>query len=182
MNLPKHKYLLTYRYAEIIQDLTLEFCNKYIDKRSRTHDQMVQASRSDKQCIIEAVGVSDTSRKGEIKLLGVSKGSVEELVGDYEDFLRQKGMPIYPKQSAKVGAFRAYVYRLSHLSNLSPLGYLKEKPVLPDNPTDAANLLLTLCHIESYLLTRQIISLERRFVESGGFTENLFRKRTSFRK
>lgn len=82
MSLPKYKYLLTYRYAEIIQDLTVEFCKKYIDYKSRTRDQMIQSGRSGKQNIVEAVGESDTTKKGEIKLLGISKGSFEELLSN----------------------------------------------------------------------------------------------------
>jgi four helix bundle suffix protein len=138
---------------------------------------MEQGARSGKQCIVEAVGQSDTSKKGEIKLLGVAKASFEELLTDYEDYLRQHNFQIYPKTHPKVTGFRQTAYRLSYLSNLSYLGHLKEKPVLPDNPQDAANFLLTLCHMETYLLSKQIASLENRFVRQGGYTENLFKKR-----
>lgn len=176
-NFPKYKYLLTYRYAEIIHDLTVEFCQKYIDFRSRTKDQMVQAARSGKQNIVEAVGQSQTSKKGEIKLLGVANASFSELLTDYEDFLRQRKLEIWEKNHPKVLSLRAIGYRLSNLSNLSDLGNLKERPILPKNPQDAANFLLTLCHLETYLLDKQIQSLERKFIQEGGFTENLFKKR-----
>lgn len=178
MSLPKHKYLLTYRYAEIIHDLNIEFCRKHIDYKSRTKDQMEQGSRSGKQCIVEGVGLSQTSKKSELKLLGVSKSSFEELLTDYEDFLRQKELQIYPKIHPKVTQFRQSAYRLS---NLSDLGHLKEKPILPDNPQEAANYLLTLCHMETFVLDKQIKSLEKRFVQTGGYTENLFRKRLKSR-
>lgn len=181
-NLPKHKYLLSYRYTEIIHDLTLEFCNTYIEKRSRTHDQMVQAARSGKQNIVEGVAQGQTSKKGEIKLLGVAKSSLEELINDYEDFLRQRSLTIYPKESQKIGQFRSIGFRLSALSNLSTLGFLREKPILPGNSTDAANFLLTLAHQASYLLFRQIEAAEKKFLEEGGYTENLFRRRLSFRR
>jgi four helix bundle suffix protein len=177
MSLPKYKYLLTYRYAEIIHDLTIDFCRKYIDYRSRTKDQMEQAARSGKQNIVEGVGQSDTSKKGEIKLLGVAKASFLELLTDFEDCLRQHNLQIYPKTHYKVTQFRQTGYRLSRLSNLSYLGNLKEKPALPKNPQDAANFLLTLCHLETYLLDKQIKALEERFVIEGGYAENLFRKR-----
>jgi len=188
MSLPKYKYLLTYRYAEIIHDLTVEFCRIYLSNLGnlgnlsgiparRTVEQMVQAARSGKQNIVEAVGQSNTSKKGEIKLLGVAKASFEELLTDFEDFLRQHRLEIYPKTHPKITQFRQTAYRLSHLSNLSHLGHLIEKPKLPDNPQDAANFLLTLCHMETYLLDRQIKSLENRFVQEGGYTENLFKKR-----
>lgn len=183
---------MTYRYAEIIHDLTIEFTKKYILRNLsnlghlkpdfRQADQMNQAARSGKQNIVEAVGQSQTSKKGEIKLLGVAKASLDELLMDFEDFLRQNRLEIYPKTDPKVTKFRQIAYKLSHLSNLSNLGQLIEKPTLPDNPQDAANFLLTLCHLATYLLDRQIKSMEERFVKVGGFTENLFKKRVKYLK
>ena len=154
MSLPKYKYLLTYRYAEIIFDLEDEFEKWFLSgfEHRRTREQRYQAARSGKQNIAEGVGQSDTSKKGEIKLLGVSLGSFEELLNDNEDFLRQRKLPIWSKDNPKVQVLRKIAYRLSHLSNLSDLGHLKEKPILPDNPAEAANFLLTLCHMETYLL------------------------------
>jgi len=183
MNLPKHKYLLTYRYSEIIYDLTTEFCQHYVSdyRQKRTREQMEQAARSGKQNIIEGVGQGRTSKKGEIKLLGVAKASLEELLADYEDFLRTRNMEIFPKIYPKITFFRQTAFRLSDLRNLSDLGYLKEKPKLPSDPQDAANFLLTLCHQVTYLLDRQIQKAEADFVEKGGYTENLFKKRLSRR-
>lgn len=183
----KVKYLLTYRYSEIIHDLTVEFTKRYVLSNLsnlgnlrpdyRQADQMNQAARSGKQNIVEAVGQSQTSKKGEIKLLGVAKASLEELLMDFEDFLRQNSLETYPKSDSRVTKFRQTAFRLSHLSNLSDLGNLIEKPKLPDNPQDAANFLLTLCHQVTYLLDRQIKSLEEKFIQEGGYSENLFRKR-----
>jgi len=177
MSLPKYKYLLTYRYAEIIHDLTVIFCQKYISYKSRTKDQMEQAARSGKQNIVEAVGESDTTKKNEIKLLGYSKGSFEELLTDYEDYLRQNSLPIYPKTDPRVSRFRETAYRLSNLRNLSNLGYLIEKAVLPPDAADATNFLLTLCHLETYLLDKQIKAMIVKFQKEGGFSENLLRGR-----
>lgn len=192
MSLPKHKYLLTYRYAEIIQDGTVEFCQSFLSNlrnlgrlsqipTRRTIEQMTQAARSGKQNIVEGVGQSETSKKGEIKLLGVAKASFEELLADFEDFLRQRNLAIWPKSDKKVMSCRQVGFRLSHLSNLSDLGNLKEKLVLPKDQAEAANLMLTLIHQETFLLDRQIKALERRFVEKGGFTENLFKNRIKYR-
>jgi len=175
--LPRYKYLLTYRYAEIIHDLTVTFCRLYIDRKSRTKDQMEQAARSGKQNIVEGVEQSQTSKKGEIKLLGVAKASFTELLTDFEDFLRQNNYQIYPKSDQIVMEFRQKAYGLSHLRNLSHLGYLIEKPILPKDPKNAGNFLLTLCHLETYLLDKQIQSLVNSFITQGGFTENLFKKR-----
>lgn len=186
--LPKHKYLLSYRYSEIIHDLTVEFCQTFLSYANtlkylsdlptkRTMDQMIQAARSGKQNIVEGVGQSATSKKGEIKLLGVACASFEELTSDYEDFLRQRRLAIWPKTDSKVARCKHYAYRLSHLSNLSDLGTLLEKPKLPLRPEVAANLLLTFCHIATYLLSKQIKKAEELFITEGGYTENLFKKR-----
>ena len=192
MSINKVKFLLTYRYSEIIHDLTVEFTKAYLlghlsilrnlsnlkgRADYRQADQMNQAARSGKQNIVEGVGQSATSKKGEIKLLGVAKASLEELLTDFEDFLRQNSFAIYSKTDPRITTFRKTAFRLSHLSNLSSLGNLVEKPVLPDDPQNAANFLLTLCHQETYLLDRQIKAMEERFIQGGGFTENLFKKR-----
>ncbi|OGH48242.1 MAG: hypothetical protein A3A51_04460 [Candidatus Levybacteria bacterium RIFCSPLOWO2_01_FULL_39_10] len=181
--LPKHKYLLTYRYTEIIHDLTVQFCEKFMpgfDQR-RNREQMIQAGRSGKQNIVEGVGQSKTSKKGEIKLLGVANASLEELISDYEDFLRQRGLKIWPKTDKRISEFRKIGFRLSSLSNLSSLGEFIEKPKLPLDPEKAANFLLTLCHQATFLLSRQIKRAETDFINEGGYTEKLFKKRLSSR-
>lgn len=183
MSLPKHKYLITYRLAEMIQDGGVEFCRLYLADYhfKRTVEQIEQALRSGKQNIVEGVGQSITSKKGEIKLLGVAAASFEEAISDFEDFLRQRNLSVWPKTDPRIFKFRALGFRLSHLSNLGDLGNLKERLVLPKNPEEAANLLLTLCHQETFLLSRQIKACEEKFVKEGGFTENLFKKRLSVR-
>lgn len=173
--LPKYEYLLTYRFAEIIYDLTVEFCNLYINKFSRTHDQMVQAARSGKQNIVEGVEGGRTSKKSEIKLLGVSYASYEELIQDYGDFLRERKLTLWEKSDPRVRAFRDLGISLTKLPR-QPM-VLK----LPSLPEEAANLLLTFCHQETYLLSRQIAASEEKFVREGGFTENLYAKRVAFR-
>jgi len=189
--LPKYKYLLTYRYSEIIHDLTVEFCRRFLGNlgtlgnlreipQRRTIDQMVQAARSGKQNIVEGVGQSRTSKRGEIKLLGVAAASIEELITDYEDFLRQRKLTVWPKTYLKIQAFRKRAAVLTSLGNLSDLGNLKEKPRLPGDPETAANLLLT-CHMATYLLSRQIAKAEDDFVKTGGYTEHLFKKRLQAR-
>ncbi|MEK7527474.1 MAG: four helix bundle suffix domain-containing protein [Patescibacteria group bacterium] len=170
----KYKYLLTYRYALIIHDLTVEFVKKNIDYKSRTRDQMEQAARSGKQNIVEGVGQSQTSKKGEIKLLGVAKASFEELQADYEDFLRQHQMKVYEKGSIIIGKFQTIAYSLSNLRNLSDLGDLKVKAKLSNNPEANANFLLTLCHIVTYLLEKQIKAMIEKFEREGGLTEKLY--------
>ena len=149
---------------------------------SRTFDQMIQAARSGKQNIVEAVGESDTTKKNEVKLLGYSKGSFEELLADYEDYLRLNRLVIYLKTSVKVMHYRQIGYRLSNQSNLSPLGILIERAILPATPEEAANFLLTLIHMETYLLDRQIKAMVEKFQKEGGFSEQLLKSRINTRK
>jgi four helix bundle suffix protein len=176
----KVKYLLSYRYAEMIHDLTMDFVKTNIDYKSRTKDQMEQAARSGKQNIIEGVGQSQTSQKGEIKLLGVAKASFEELLADYEDFLRQHNLEIYGRNDSRTTKFRQLAFQLSNLSNLSDLGNLIKRPKLSGRPVTDANFLLTLCHQVTFLLDRQIKAEIEKFTKTGGFTENLFQKRREY--
>ncbi len=184
MSFPKYKYLLTYRYSEIIVDLNVQFCEKFLagfDYR-RTREQMIQAGRSGKQNIIEGVSDARTSTHVELKLLGVANGSLEELLADYEDFLRQRKLEIWAKDDQRILVFRRKAFDLSNLRNLSTLGELIEKPILPENPEQATNFLLTLLHQATYLLSRQIKAAEEKFIKNGGYTENLLKKRLNARK
>src|SRR5438094_9857000 len=92
-----YENLLSYRKAEIVYDATVKFCDRFIDKRSRTHDQMVQAARSGNKNIAEGSQVSGTSKEGELKLVNVARASLEELLGDYQDYLRQRGNSVWDK-------------------------------------------------------------------------------------
>lgn len=168
-----YKYLKTYQLATIIYDLTTVFCNHYIDKRSRTHDQMVQAARSGKQNIAE--GYLEKSLKSYIKLLGISRGSLGELLEDYEDFARQNKITVWDKDKARDTMEIRAIRAKSSLTN----PYI---PNLPHNPEFAVNLLITLLNQANYLLDRQITALENKFVSEGGYTENLFKKRLHYRK
>jgi restriction system protein len=105
-----YRELKSYQNAEIVYDATVAFCNRFIDRRSRTHDQMVQAARSGKQNIAEGSMASGTSRKTELKLVGVARASLEELLLDFEDFLRQRGLPLWAKDHPRAQAARKLVY------------------------------------------------------------------------
>ncbi len=104
-----YRSLPFFKQSEIIYDFTVEFCQKYIDPKSRTKDQMVQAARSGKQNIAE--GYLQKSFEGRIKLVGVARGSLEELLNDYEDFLRQKGLSMWPQNSPEAIAIRKIAYK-----------------------------------------------------------------------
>lgn len=168
-----YKRLATYIFATVIYDLTVEFCRRFVDKKSRTVDQMTQAARSGKQNIAE--GYSVQSLESYIKLVGVAEGSVRELASDYEDFLRQRGLSIWPKEDSRVRGFRGFraVWVKPNLPNT---------PNLPNNPEEAANQFLTFCQMESFLLAKQIGALKTKFISQGGFRENLFKKRLEHRR
>src|SRR5437763_239653 len=94
-----YENLLSFQKSRIVYDATVFFCDRYIDRRSRTHDQMVQAARSGKQNILEGSQASGTSREIEIKLVNVARASLEELLEDYRDFLRVRGAVLWDKNS-----------------------------------------------------------------------------------
>ncbi len=101
-----YQKLISYKMAEIVYDATVYFCNKYIDKRSRTFDQMVQAARSGKQNIAEGSMVYGVSKETEIKLMGVARASLEELLNNYKDFLRVRELPLWDKNDKRALAVR----------------------------------------------------------------------------
>jgi restriction system protein len=170
---PGYEYLSAYTLGKIIQDLTVIFCNRYINIKSRTHDQMIQAARSNCQNIAE--GHSNPSLKAYIKLAGIAYGSNEELTKDYQDFLRQRNLPIWEKHHTKVREFRGFRAVWTSPTSLNT-------PTLPNDPTEAANMLLTFCNMEGFLLKRLVASLLKKHEKEGGLTEELYRKRTEYRK
>ena len=102
--IPKHggyRKLKSFQIAQLIYDVTIRFCDRYVEKRSRTHDQMVQAARSGVQNIAEGSQAAGTSKKTELKLTNVARASLEELRLDYEDFLRQRGLPVWDRQDPR---------------------------------------------------------------------------------
>lgn len=168
-----YRFLKSYQTTEIICDATVTFCGKFIDRASRTRDQMVQAARSGKQNIAEGSMASGTSKKTELKLIGVARASLEELLLDYEDFLRQKGLTLWPKEDPRSQEVRALAYR-------SDRSYRTYRTYF-ENPESAANALICLIHQANYLLDRQLRQLEKQFLNDGGFTEKLYNVRKSAR-
>ncbi len=171
-----YRNLQSYQMAEIVFDATAAFCDRFIDKRSRTHDQMVQAARSGKQNIAEGSIASGTSKKSELKLIGVARASLEELLIDFQDFLRQKQLPLWGKDHEQARKIRA----LAHEKNRS---YSTYKTYLETSPPEvAANAAICLIHQTSYLLDQQLRALEKEFLKEGGFTERLYRTRKKVKK
>ncbi len=182
--------------------MTVRFCDRYIEKRSRTHDQMVQAARSGVQNIAEGSQASGTSKKTELKLTNVARASLEELRLDYQDYLRQRGLAQWPREDARraeliaarpataddVAAWARAVHdghdgRDGQGGQSGPKQKSTEstKSTVSTFPEIAANGALVLLAVACSLLDRQIATLEKNFVEEGGFTERLYRVRSQRR-
>lgn len=177
--IPKHggyRSLASFQNATLVYDLTVEFCRTHMTYKSyktypsqRTTDQMIQAARSGRQNIAEGSQASGTSKKTELKLVGVARASLEELLLDYEDFLRQRGLALWGKGDPRALAVRA----LAHKTDKSYETYRSYLAA----PEDAANMVICLIHQANYLLDQQLRSLEASFLRDGGFTERLYRAR-----
>lgn len=200
-----YRNLKTFQLARLIYDLTVRFCELYVDRFSRTRDQMVQAARSGVQNIAEGSQASATSKKTELKLTNVGRASLEELRLDYEDFLRQRNLPELGPDDPILKRFKAL--RCSTLEQVQQWIQDERKRQVADKhgPTQthtnsshvsvgdrpcqsvpssalAANAALSLIHLTCYLLDQQIDSQAEAFEKEGGFTERLYRVRSRARK
>jgi four helix bundle suffix protein len=203
--IPKHggyRKLKSFQIAQLCYDVTVRFCDRYISPRSRTHDQMVQAARSGVQNIAEGSKASGTSKKFELKLTNVARASLEELRLDYEDFLRHRGLPLWPegdqrrkalvaRRCATADAVAEWVREVHGRDGQNgPDGPSKRNAPSMESikssrttyPEIAANAALVLIGVACALLDRQIEAQAAAFTEEGGFTERLHRIRTARRK
>ena len=170
-----YENLFSYQKSQIIYDATVKFCDRFIDRRSRTHDQMVQAARSGNKNISEGSQVSGASKESELKLVNVARASLEELLGDYKDYLRQHDHPLWDKNSKEA----LYVRKLGTKENLS---YEDLRQFIETRPPEVvANILICLIHQANYLLDQQIHRLEKDFLEQGGLRERMTRARLAAR-
>jgi len=173
-----YRKLRSFQTAQMVYDATVIFCDRFINKRSRTHDQMVQAARSGVQNIAEGSMASATSKKFELKLTAVARASLEELLLDYEDFLRQRRLRLWQKNSPEaMEVRRGYQFDRSDRSDRFDPYHISTV-----SPEVAANTIICLINQASYLLGRQIRALERKFLSEGGFTEKMYRVRRSRRR
>ena len=171
-----YRNLKAYQTTEIIYDATVKFCDRFINARSRTIDQMVQAARSGKQNIAEGSQASGTSKKIELKLVGIARASLEELLLDYQDFLRQRELPLWNKEHPQAQAIRKLAYHKNR-------SYLTYKTYIERSSAQvAANTLICLIHQANYLLDQLLRQLEKQFLQDGGFTEKLYHARKNARK
>ena len=188
-----YRKLKSFQVAQLAYDVTVRFCDRYIEKRSRTHDQMVQAARSGVQNIAEGSQASGTSKKTELKLTNVARASLEELQLDDEDYLRQRKLEQWPREDVRRAELIARrpvtaddVARWARdmrdgqggRSEARQQSTVSTKSTFPEI---AANGALALIAVACGLLARQISSLEKAFVEEGGFIERLYRVRSERR-
>lgn len=170
-----YRRLRVYKVAEIIYDLTFYFCGRFLSKGDRTVNQMVQAARSGKQNIAEGSKAATTSAEMEIKLTNVALASQEELLLDYEDYLRVRMLEKWGADHKRFKAMRDYVK-----SPEFETGYVELFARLNDE--ELANLAITLINQVSYMMRRMLESQQESFLEDGGVREQMTRARLEARK
>ncbi len=186
----------SFQTATLIYDATYWFCEKFLDPHSRMTDQMVQAARSGRQNIAEGSRAAATSSQTELRLLNVARASLEELLLDFEDFLRHRRLQQWPPDSPEAQAVRQVPRKFkkdrsdrTDPADPSDLKDLTDQerwalyaPWLEhDNPAVRANAIICLINQANFLLDQQIAALEKGFVESGGYSEQLAAARLAFR-
>jgi four helix bundle suffix protein len=170
-----YEKLLAYQKALVVYDATVHFCGRFIDRRSRTHDQMIQAARSGKQNILEGSEASGTSKETEIKLTGVAKASQKELLEDYRDFMRNRGIEEWAPD-------HPYALRLRRLNRTPGANYQTfRKGIEHPDPAICANVIAGLIKVTCYLLDQQLRRLEQDFLKEGGLRERMTRARLAAR-
>jgi four helix bundle suffix protein len=179
-----YRKLKSFQMAELCFDVTVRFCERYVDRRSRTHDQMVQAARSGTQNIVEGSAASGTSKRTEMKLTDTARFNLEELRRDYRDYLRRRRLKEWsysePLRQELIGA------RCESAEDVAAWvretrARLGHKGRTPTYAEIAANAALVVIAVACSLLDRQLASLAKRFLEDGGFTERMYRMRSQRR-
>jgi hypothetical protein len=190
---PSGGYRMTasFQTTTLIYDATVWFCEKFLDSRSRTVDQIVQAARSGRQNIAEGSRAAATSSQTELRLVNVARASLEELLLDYEDFLRHRRLPQWAADSREAmevrdvpKVFRNYRKEpvdFSELDDTQRWALYSRWLDAPDAAT-RANAAICLIHQANFLLDRQIAALEAEFVEGGGYSEQLAQARLAERR
>jgi restriction system protein len=180
-----YRTLRSFQATTVIYDATVSFCDRFVDKRSRTVDQMVQAARSGRQNIAEGSRASSTSSQTELRLVNVARASLDELLLDYEDFLRQRGLRAWEKDDPQARAVRAIgrvrPSKRADQTN-STAGSEYACWLRHADPSVVANAVICLIYQAAYLLDRQIVALEQQFIREGGYSENLTAARRAARQ
>ena len=169
-----YRQLIVYQKAECIYDITFHFAHRFLEKGDRTIDQMVQAARSGKQNIAEGCAASTTSRETEIKLVNVAKASLQELLIDYEDFLRVRNLSQWNSNDQRYQQTRTVTAKHNDSA------YYREA-ISKRSAETVANIAITLIHQTDTMLGRLIETLKKQFIQQGGIREEMTRARLSYR-
>ncbi len=169
-----YRQLIVYQKAECIYDITFHFAHRFLEKGDRTIDQMVQAARSGKQNIAEGCAASTTSRETEIKLVNVAKASLQELLIDYEDFLRVRNLSQWSSNDQRYQQTRTVTAKHNDSA------YYREA-ISKRSAETVANIAITLIHQTDTMLGRLIETLKKQFIQQGGIREEMTRARLSYR-
>lgn len=172
--IPRHggyQALLSYQKAVIVYDATVYFCRRFLSKKDRTYDQMIQGARSGKQNIVEGSLASGTSKEMEVKLTNVARSSLGELLEDYRDFLRGLKAEEWSRD-------HTYARRVRELCRQKNCNYETfRKGIEHPDPVICTNVIIGLVKVTCYLLDQQIRKLEKDFVQEGGLKERMFQAR-----
>ena len=170
-----YKTLLSFQKAEVVYDITFRFAHKFLARGDRTIDQMIQSARSGKKNILEGSKAGLTSKETEIKLTNVARASLEELLDDYEDFLRSRDLPRWDKESTQARYTR-------RLGRATPHTYELYREFMETRPPEViANIAICLIHQTNFLIDRQLRRLEKDFLAQGGLRERMTRARLARR-
>lgn len=171
-----YQTLLSFQKAEVVYDITFRFAHKYLSMGDRTIDQMIQSARSCKQNILEGSKAGTTSKETEIKLTGVARASLEELLADYRDYLRVRDLLQWDKDSKEALYVR-------ELGRRAPQTFEIYREFVETRPAEViANISICLIHQTNYLLDQQMKTLEKEFLEQGGLRERMTQARRNHRK
>lgn len=170
-----YRTLLSFQKAEVVYDITFRFCHRFLTRGDRTIDQMIQAARSGKKNILEGSKAALTSKETEIKLTGVARASLEELLDDYKDYLRARDLKVWDKDSRPA----LHVRKLGRLPQQTYELYRKD--VETRSAEIVANIALCLINQTNYLIDQQLRRLEKDFIEGGGLRERMTRARLDYR-
>lgn len=170
-----YRTLLCFQKAEVVYDITFRFAHKFLTKGDRTMDQMIQAARSGKKNILEGSKAAITSKETELKLTNIARASLQELLDDYQDYLRARDLRMWDKDSKEA----LYVRRLGRKT---PQTFEIYRQFLETRPAEvAANIALCLINQANYLIDQQLLRLEKDFIEQGGLRERMTRVRLACR-
>ncbi len=170
-----YQTLLSFKKAEVVYDITYCFAHKFLSRGDRTIDQMIQSARSGKKNLLEGSKAGRTSKETELKLTNVARASLEELLDDYLDFLRTRDLPLWDRDSKEARYVR-------QLGCKTPQTFEYYRRFVETRPAGVvANIAICLIHQTNFLVDRQLLRLEKDFVEQGGLRERMTRARLQYR-